>query len=100
MNQTVRVTPRNIIEQTVYLMEQAQRMLDKTGLERKHIVMQEVKSILGEESYERYRDLLDIFIDFTKAVSRGKFRIDLGRLKTECVLYRNKVQKKFIFSVI
>ena len=80
----INLDEKNIIERTVYLMEQAQRMLDKTGLERKHLVMMKLKSILGEESYERYRDLLDIFIDFTKAVSRGKFRIDLGRLKTEC----------------
>jgi hypothetical protein len=87
MNENIKVIPtRNIIEQTVYLMEQAQRMLDKTGLERKHIVLQEVKSILGDESYEQWHAIISIFIDFTKAVSRGKIKIDLGTITSQCCL--------------
>jgi hypothetical protein len=86
MNQNIKLIPKNIIEQTVYLMEQAQRMVDKTGLERKNIVLQEVKSILGDESYERYHAVIEFFIDFTKAVSRGKIKIDLGKIKSECCL--------------
>ena len=52
----------DIIETVVHLMEQAQRMIDKTGIEKKYTVMKEVKKILGEESYDRYQFFIEIFL--------------------------------------
>ena len=77
----------DIIETVVHLMEQAQRMINKTGIEKKYIVMKEVKKILGEESYERYQFFIEIFIDFTIKVSHGKFKINLKKIKNKFCCY-------------
>ena len=65
----------NIIDTTIKIikiMEQVERFDNKNGIAKKHYVMTGVKVILGDEVYERYYHFIDMFIDFTVSVTKGR----------------------------
>jgi len=61
----------NIIDTTIKIMEQVERF-DKSGIDKKKYVMTGVKVILGDEVYEQYYNFIDMFIDFTVSVTKGR----------------------------
>lgn len=70
----------NIIDTVIKMMEKAEQFVNKTGLEKKAIVLDNIKSIMGVESYNRYKYLISSTIDFIIEISKGK-KLNLNNLK-------------------
>jgi len=70
----------NIIETILKMMEKAEQFIDKSGLEKKAIVLNNLKSLLGDDSYERYKYLIMGVIDFAVEISKGR-KINLNNIK-------------------
>ena len=70
----------NIVDTIIKMMEKAEQFIDKTGIEKKVIVLNNIKSIMGQENYERYNYLISSTIDFIIEVSKGR-KINLNNLK-------------------
>ena len=62
------------------MMEKAEQFIDKTGIEKKIIVLDNIKSIMGDEPYERYKYFISSTIDFIIEVSKGR-KINLNNIK-------------------
>lgn len=74
------VNENNIIQTILNLMEQVEGFINKNGQEKKQYVMSGVKTIIGDEPYDRYKYFISSFIDFTVSVSKGK-KINLNNIK-------------------
>jgi hypothetical protein len=70
----------NIIDTVIKMMEKAEQFVDKTGIEKKAIVLDNIKSLMGLESYNRYKYLISSTVDFIIQVSKGR-KINLNNLK-------------------
>jgi len=70
----------NIIDTVIKMMEKAEQFIDKTGIEKKAIVLDNIKSLMGLESYNRYKYLISSTVDFIIQVSKGR-KINLNNLK-------------------
>jgi hypothetical protein len=70
----------NIIDTILKIMEKAEQFVDKTGIEKKAIVIDNIKSIMDVESYNRYKYLISTTIDFIIEISKGR-KINLNNLK-------------------
>ncbi len=70
----------NIVDNIIKMMEKAEQFVDKSGVEKKKIVLENIKSIIGFEPYERYKYLILGVIDFIVDVSKGK-KINLNNIK-------------------
>ena len=70
----------NIIDTVIKMMEKAEQFVDKTGIEKKAIVLENIKSLMGLESYNRYKYLISSTVDFIIQVSKGR-KINLNNLK-------------------
>ena len=70
----------NIIDTVIKMMEKAEQFVGKTGLEKKAIVLDNIKSLMGVESYNRYKYLISSTVDFIIQVSKGR-KINLNNLK-------------------
>jgi hypothetical protein len=70
----------NIIDTVIKMMEKAEQFVNKTGIEKKAIVIDNIKSIMGVESYNRYKYLISSTIDFIIEISKGK-KLNLNNLK-------------------
>jgi phosphoribosylaminoimidazole-succinocarboxamide synthase len=70
----------NIIDIIIKMMEKTEQFINKTGIEKKVIVLDNIKSIIGEESYNRYKYLISSTIDFIIQVSKGR-KINLNNFK-------------------
>ena len=62
----------NIIETILGIMKDAEQFVDKSGLDKKRMVLDGLKRALGSESYERYFYFVTVFIDFVVEVSKGR----------------------------
>ena len=70
----------NIIDTVIKMMEKAEQFVDKTGIEKKAIVLDNIKSLMGLESYNRYKYLISSTVDFIIQVSKGR-KINLNNIK-------------------
>ena len=70
----------NIIDTIIKMMEKTEQFIDKTGIEKKVIVLDNIKTIMGQESYNRYKYLISSTIDFIIEVSKGR-KINLNNFK-------------------
>ena len=70
----------NIVDTIIKMMEKAEQFIDKSGIEKKVIVLNNIKSIMGDEPYERYRYFISSTIDFIIEVSKGR-KMNLNNLK-------------------
>jgi len=70
----------NIIDTVIKMMEKAEQFIDKTGIEKKAIVLDNIKSLMGLESYNRYKYLISSTVDFIIQVSKGR-KINLNNIK-------------------
>tara|TARA_R110000782_G_scaffold58835_2_gene122558 strand:+ start:2725 stop:2985 length:261 start_codon:yes stop_codon:yes gene_type:complete len=77
----------NVIDTIIKLMEQVEQMVDKTGEEKKHIVMAGSKLVLGEDVYERYIYFISMFIDFAINISKGDIKLNLNNIKKKCIKF-------------
>ena len=70
----------NIVDTIIKMMEKVEQFVDKTGIEKKVIVLNNIKSIMGDEPYERYKYFISSTIDFIIEVSKGR-KINLNNIK-------------------
>lgn len=70
----------NIIDTVIKMMEKAEQFANKTGIEKKAIVLDNISSLMGLESYNRYKYLISSTVDFIIQVSKGK-KLNLNNLK-------------------
>jgi hypothetical protein len=70
----------NIIDTILKIMEKTEQFVNKTGIEKKAIVIDNISSLMGVESYNRYKYLISTTIDFIIEISKGR-KIDLNNLK-------------------
>jgi hypothetical protein len=71
----------NIIELIIKLMKQAQDFVDKNGLQKKAMVMNNLKHLIGQEVYVKNYDLIQQTIDFICKVAKGDMKLDFKKLK-------------------
>jgi len=74
------INEENIVDTIIKMMEKAEQFIDKSGVEKKVIVLNNIKSIMGDEPYERYKYLISSTIDFIIEVSKGR-KINLNNFK-------------------
>jgi len=70
----------NIVDTIIKMMEKVEQFVDKTGIEKKVIVLNNIKSIMGDEPYERYKYFISSTIDFIIEVSKGR-KMNLNNIK-------------------
>jgi hypothetical protein len=71
----------NIIELIIKLMKQAQDFVDKNGIEKKAMVMNNLKHLIGQEVYVKNYDLIQQTIDFICKVAKGDMKLDFKKIK-------------------
>ena len=74
------INDNDIVGAVIKIMEQAEQFVDKSGPEKKAIVLANIKSLLGEQLYERYKYLIMNIIDFTIQISKGR-KLNLNNKK-------------------
>jgi len=72
-------------------MKDAQELFDN-GTSKKDFVMNQLKKILGDDSYSRYEPLISLTIDFIKSISKNKDLLK-GLEKTKCYTMFNCLSK-------
>lgn len=73
-----------LFDMVVASMEQVEMLVDMTGEEKKHWVLKQLKDILGDETYDRYKDILPSMIDFIISISKNKYFLSLNNIKEKC----------------
>ena len=53
------INDNDIVGAVIKIMEQAEQFVDKSGPEKKAIVLANIKSLLGDQLYEQYKYILD-----------------------------------------
>tara|TARA_R100000951_G_scaffold116338_2_gene127707 strand:- start:126 stop:404 length:279 start_codon:yes stop_codon:yes gene_type:complete len=71
----------NIIELIIKLMTQAQDFVDKNGIEKKAMVMNNLKFILGQDVYVKNYVLIQQTIDFICKIAKGEQVLDFKKIK-------------------
>jgi predicted membrane GTPase involved in stress response len=71
----------NIMELILKLMKQAEDFMDKNGVQKKEMVMNNLKHILGISIYTKNYQMINQTIDFIVSIARGNTKIDFKTLK-------------------
>ena len=89
MNTDNLISEDNIINLVIELMEKAEQFIEKTGIEKKVMVLNNLKNLVGFETYERYKYLVGSIIDFIIQVSKGK-KININNIKKKFCCFNVK----------
>ena len=60
---SIEINEHNIIKIILKLMENVESFIDMNGQQKKYYVLDSVKSLLGDETYDRYKYFISSFID-------------------------------------
>lgn len=71
-----------IFKLIIKLMNDAQDVLNMSGIQKKEYVMDTLKNHLSNETYERYSPLISLFIDSLKELSKNKSLLN-GLIKSK-----------------
>jgi len=71
----------NIIELILKLMKQAEDFVDKSGVQKKAMVMSNLKHLLGAEIYIANYGMIQTTIDFIINVARGDVKLDFKKIR-------------------
>lgn len=71
----------NIIELIIKLMKQAQDFVDKNGIQKKAMVMNNLKYLIGQEVYVKNHMLIQQTIDFIAKIAKGDMKLDFKKIK-------------------
>ena len=77
----LKVDDENIIELIIKLMTQAQDFVDKTGIEKKVIVMTNLQYLIGQDIYVKNYVLIQQTIDFIAKIAKGDLKLDFKQIK-------------------
>ena len=70
-----------VMDSLVYLMEQAEAVINYTGKQKEAYVLNQLKTLLGNESYERYKPMFPLIIQFLVLISKQKIKLDINNIK-------------------
>lgn len=73
-----------VMDSLVYLMEQAEAVINYTGKQKEAYVLNQLKTLLGNESYERYKPMFPLIIQFLVLISKQKIKLDINNIKKYC----------------
>ena len=73
-----------VIDSIVYLMEQAETAKRYTGKQKEAYVLNQLKTLLGNESYKRYKPMFPLIIQFLVLISKQKIKLDFNNIKKYC----------------
>lgn len=73
-----------VMDSLVYLMEQAEAVINYTGKQKEAYVLNQLKTLLGNESYERYKPMFPLIIQFLVLISKQKIKLDFNNIKKYC----------------
>ena len=73
-----------IMDSLVYLMEQAESVVNYTAKQKETYVLNQLKTLLGNESYERYKPMFPLIIKFLVLISKRKIKLDINNIKKYC----------------
>ena len=65
---------KNLIGVIIKLMEQVEHFTDKTGIQKKHYVLESISTVLGDELFETSFMMIDLFIEYIIEISKSKSR--------------------------
>ena len=71
----------NIIELIIKLMKQAQDFVDKNGIQKKAMVMNNLKYLIGQDIYVKNYVLIQQTIDFICKIAKGDKVLDFKKIK-------------------
>ena len=71
----------NIVELIVKLMTQAEDFMDKTGIQKKAMVLSQIKHLIGISVYAENYKMINQTIDFVVSVARGNTKLDFKTMK-------------------
>jgi len=77
----LKVDEDNIIELIIKLMKQAQDFVDKNGIQKKAMVMNNLKHLIGQEVYVNNYELIQQTIDFICKIAKGDMKLDFKQIK-------------------
>jgi hypothetical protein len=77
----LKVDEDNIIELIIKLMKQAQDFVDKNGIQKKAMVMSNLKILIGQDIYVNNYELIQQTIDFICKIAKGDMKIDFKKVK-------------------
>ena len=87
----------SILKQIIETAETVDLLLDKTGEQKKILVLENLKLQLGTEVYERYYFMISETIDFVIDVSKHGLKTTINQnvdvLKTDCLKLFKKCLK-------
>ena len=70
-----------VLDSIVYLMEQVESFIDFSGPQKENYVLNQLKTLLGNEAFERYQPILPLIIKFIILISKSQVKLNLNRLK-------------------
>ena len=73
-----------VLDSILYLMEQAEAVVNYTGKQKEAYVLNQLKTLLGEESYDRYKLMFPLIIQFLVLISKQKIKLDFNNIKKYC----------------
>ena len=73
-----------VLDSILYLMEQAEAVVNYTGKQKETYVLNQLKTLLGEESYDRYTPIFPLIIKFLVLISKRKIKLDINNIKKCC----------------
>lgn len=79
---------QSIIKTVISTAETVDLLLDKSGVEKKQLVLENIKQQLGVEVYARYYYVISELIDFVVDISKNGLTTTINKsvdvLKTDC----------------
>ena len=70
-----------VLDSIVYLMEQVESFIDFSGQQKENYVLNQLKTLLGNEAFERYHPIFPLIIKFLVLISKQQIKLNLNRLK-------------------
>lgn len=74
----------NIITKIIEAMEIVEGLVDKNGIEKKELTIKYLSENIVD--FDKYKDFIEITMDFIILVSKNKVKLDLNNIKKNCFL--------------
>lgn len=74
----------NVIKLIINAMEIVEGFVDKNGMEKKELAIKYLSENMVD--FDKYKDFIEITMDFIILVSKNKVKLDLNNIKKNCFL--------------
>jgi hypothetical protein len=80
----IKMEQGNVINNILSLMQAVEGFVDLKGDEKENYVLKQLNSNLGDESYERYKPIFPLIIEFIVLLSKRKIKLDINNIRKYC----------------